>query len=202
MGGSVIKTNFTRGSGLFENLLSKKRAALAAHYIRKHNGPQTSILDIGCGTFPFFLSRVNFTNKYALDRIPVYTPSLNIHFTNQDLQVNVQLPFEDNTFDVITALAFVEHVNDANRKKLFLEIYRVLKRGGMFFLTTPCKWTESILIILAKLNMVSREELREHKDLLTRDELKELLILSGFDRHTIQSGRFEAGLNLYEMAVK
>jgi ubiquinone/menaquinone biosynthesis C-methylase UbiE len=44
------------------------------------------------------------------------------------------IPYEDNTFDVVIAISVLEHVSDIN--KTFNEICRVLKRGGYFYFST------------------------------------------------------------------
>lgn len=48
-----------------------------------------------------------------------------------------RLPFDDNTFDAITATEVFEHVND--REKFVKELYRVLKKGGTLIITSPNK---------------------------------------------------------------
>jgi SAM-dependent methyltransferase len=45
------------------------------------------------------------------------------------------LPFADNSFDVLISCETVEHLPDVRRA--FAEMFRVTKPGGRFFLTTP-----------------------------------------------------------------
>jgi ubiquinone/menaquinone biosynthesis C-methylase UbiE len=49
------------------------------------------------------------------------------------------LPFPDNTFDMVTALDFVEHINNEEYEKLIVEIKRVLKPNGTLCIYTPNK---------------------------------------------------------------
>jgi SAM-dependent methyltransferase len=45
------------------------------------------------------------------------------------------LPFPDNTFDLLWSIGTIEHVNDPSL--VFLEAYRVLKRGGIAIIGCP-----------------------------------------------------------------
>jgi 2-polyprenyl-3-methyl-5-hydroxy-6-metoxy-1,4-benzoquinol methylase len=47
----------------------------------------------------------------------------------------LEMPFKKNTFDVVTCSEVIEHVTDP--QKAIAEMYRVLKPGGILFLTTP-----------------------------------------------------------------
>lgn len=54
-----------------------------------------------------------------------------------------ELPFEDNSFDVVCAFDVIEHIEDD--KKAVSEMYRVLKTGGIVFITVPAfmsMWSE------------------------------------------------------------
>lgn len=55
----------------------------------------------------------------------------------------LELPFEDNTFDIVLATEVLEHT--PNPKKGFLEILRVTKPGGIAIVTLPNKvWKFSV----------------------------------------------------------
>jgi len=47
----------------------------------------------------------------------------------------VKIPYEDNTFDTVVSFQVIEHIQDDIN--YVSEIYRVLKRNGIFILTTP-----------------------------------------------------------------
>jgi len=50
-------------------------------------------------------------------------------------------PFEDNTFDYITAGELIEHIPEP--KDLVKEAVRILKPGGVFALSTPCNESDN-----------------------------------------------------------
>ena len=156
----------TRGDGLLEMYLANKRAAIANSLIpdKLRKG---SILDIGCGSYPHFLVNTPFSGKFALDRIDVSVCSKirqdEIVILNQDVESNSSLPFDDDAFTVVTMLAVIEHLNPEKVVSVMTEVQRVLKKGGILVMTTPMPWTDKLLKLLAKFNLVSSEEIDEHK---------------------------------------
>ncbi len=190
----------TRGNGLLETWLSKLRASKANSLISTTHR-QGRILDIGCGSVPYFLKTINFAEKYGLDpEVALQTDnSINI---SQTAFVGSNLPFENNWFDVVTLLAVVEHLELSELQLLFTEIFRVLKPGGRVIITTPAVWTNFILWSLAKLRLLSPEEIAEHKDLISSKQLKSFAVSAGFKITDIKAGYFELGLNQYFYADK
>lgn len=58
----------------------------------------------------------------------------------------IDLPFKNNSFDVVVSFEVLEHIPVNTEDKMFKEVYRVLKPGGKFFLSTPHKhWFVEIL---------------------------------------------------------
>lgn len=55
----------------------------------------------------------------------------------------LDIPFEDNYFDVFTSFETIEHVD--NEEKQFAEIKRVLKNGGIYILSTPNDWESNVI---------------------------------------------------------
>src|SRR3989338_8068949 len=98
----------TRGYGLLEKFLAKKRYTLANKFI-SGKARDGKILDVGCGQYPYFLINTNFKDKYGID----------LHASGSFngiklLKLNAEkdrFPFKDNSFNVVTMLAVFEHVN-------------------------------------------------------------------------------------------
>lgn len=195
----------TRGNGSLEGFLSRKRAC-AADSLIKESRRKGAILDIGCGSFPFFLSTTRFAGKYALDRIDteMWPDSLQkeIIFVNQDVESRAFLPFDDCFFDVITMLAVIEHLEPVSIPSLVKEIRRVLKWGGIVIVTTPMPWTETLLRALSKINVVSSREIDEHKAAYDTEELANLFMQASFSREKMRFGHFEFRMNMWGVAEK
>lgn len=103
-------------------------------------GKKLAILDVGCGAG--FLSNALAMNtdfkvtgvdlsQESLDVAGRYDRSSRVSYLKADAY---SLPFADQSFDVVTAMDFLEHVDDPAR--VILEISRVLRPGGVFFFHT------------------------------------------------------------------
>ncbi|PKI58666.1 uncharacterized protein LOC116196280 [Punica granatum] len=80
-------------------------------------------------------------NEDELKRNPVLT-----EYVVQDLNVNPNLPFEDNSFDVITNVVSVDYLTKP--LDVFREMRRILKPGGLAIMSfsNRCFWTKAISI--------------------------------------------------------
>ncbi|MEK7645838.1 MAG: class I SAM-dependent methyltransferase [Patescibacteria group bacterium] len=193
--------NITPGYGLLEKLLSKKRMATANMLIGQTTANRGKILDIGCGITPLFLMNTHFQEKFGID------PSVDTSFQTQnltlikfDVENESTLPFDNSSFDAVTMLAVFEHIEQHRLPQALREIYRVLKPGGVFILTTPCPWADKLLRCLAFFNIVSREGMNEHKGAYDHGDLAKYLSQGGFDRKKMKFGYFELFLNSWATA--
>ena len=59
-----------------------------------------------------------------------------------------ELPFKDNSFDLIVCSEVLEHLHEYN--DAIKEMKRVLKPGGKFFASVPASWPEKICWNLSK----------------------------------------------------
>lgn len=83
----------------------------------------SSVLDLGSGD--------QFLRKAIDTRGANYTP---VDYSDADFNKD-KLPFKNNRFDLILCLAVIEHVENVDN---FMEqAFRVLKPGGLFYLSTP-----------------------------------------------------------------
>lgn len=194
-------TSFTRGFGLLEVFLAKKRAQKANDLITD-NLRTGIILDVGCGSYPYFLLNTKFKDKYGVD------PSLKIT-SNQDIKLEkldiskISLPFKENTIDVVTMLAVFEHIDKDKLDLVLSNIYKILKQNGIFIITTPAPWADKLLHNMAKIGLISSEEIHEHKTHYQRFEINDMLKKAGFNEYNgLESGYFELGLNMWFKAKK
>lgn len=191
----------TRGYGFLEPLLAKMRANKANQLIPIHLR-HGRILDIGCGSFPYFLAHTSFASKFSIDQQQPAQDFKDINWVVLDLNQNPHIPFEDSYFEVITLLAVIEHLDPYKLSILFKEIYRLLKPGGVLLLTTPANWTNGLLYIMSILRLVSKEEIDEHKFTYTLPLIGWYFGQAGFSMEKIKFGYFEILMNLWGIAQK
>lgn len=101
------------------------------------HGPFDRVLDVGCGG-GIYRRFVN-TNQYV--GIDVEESGHN----DEDKKVDrffdgEHIPFGDGEFDLVMCTEVLEHALEP--EKLTLEMKRVLKPGGVLFLTVPSMWGE------------------------------------------------------------
>lgn len=196
----------TRGHGLLELFLARKRRDMAMALLSS-KAQIDSVLDVGCGSYPAFLAGIVATDRVGIDQTINEETSRQfdgsgIHLIKQDITHDPALRLEPERFDVVTMLAVVEHLPLETATRVISEVYRVLKLGGVTILTTPTAWTDPILQTLARLGLVSSEEIEEHKSLFTPQSLFGLLVRGGFPPGNIHVGTFELGMNLWAKATK
>lgn len=191
----------TRGHGLLEGFLARRRVAKANRLIPEA-ARDGRVLDIGCGSHPLFLLQTKFAEKHGLDRVPSALREDGIQLQHHDVTANAKLPFDDAHFEVVTMLAVFEHLDRPTMAALAKEIFRVLRPGGCYILTTPAAWTNPILQALSRLRLVSEEEIDEHESLYGMPEIRRILTAAGFSEDGIEAGHFELGLNTWTRAVK
>lgn len=194
-------TGPTRGDGLLEGFLSKKRSDLAHRKLEV--GRTASILDIGCGSDPLFLKSMEVAGRFGIDRlVPAVAPDGPVQIAIADVGALPTLPFKDETFDAVTMLAVLEHLPAAAVPGLVDDIYRILKDPGVLLLTTPPPRTNHLLKLLAKMRIVSPEEIDEHERAYTAAEIRDLFATSRFDDRHVLVGTFELGMNVWARATK
>lgn len=197
----IAQSSVTRGHGLLEPFLSRQRAARANSLIPKElRGGR--ILDVGCGSFPYFLSHTAFQEKFAIDQLPPSVSSGEINWHVLNLNEAPKLPFEDGFFNIVTLLAVAEHVNPNSLERLLSEAHRVLQPGGRVILTTPAAWSDGLLKFMARVGLVSAEEINEHVFAYTLPLLGWYFGRAGFAMERVRFGYFEMGLNLWAMAER
>lgn len=131
-----------------------------------------SILDVGCGD-GYFLRRCEgkFKERYGLDLM-------------LGDKIEKKLDFPDNSFDTVTMLAVIEHLDYP--KDIIAEISRILKQNGSFIFTTPSYKAEKFI------NLYAKDIKEEHKQYFTKENIS--IILSS-SLKLVNYNTFEFGLN-------
>jgi len=89
-----------------------------------------------------------------------------------DVRVNLEreLPFPDDSFDLVVSLAVVEHLN--NWELALKEFQRVARLGVI--VTSPTPLAKPVLELLAGLGLVNREHVKDHKVYLRAEDFERL----------------------------
>ena len=110
-------------------------------------------LDIGCADGAFTSQIAKKVGAHEVYGVDVFMKALKIAFSRGVKAFSVDLnkeplPFQDNFFDLITAVEVIEHLTDTDN--LLQETYRCLRRNGYFVITTPnlTSWINRILLLL------------------------------------------------------
>ncbi len=116
--------------------------------ILKENEQIESInfLDFGCGDGNSAIHFYNYFPNSTYNGIDISSESINVakslatNNTNFQTFDGMNIPFEDNTFDVIFTACVFHHIDFKLHQNLFKEIYRVLKPGGKFYIFEHNPW--------------------------------------------------------------
>ena len=174
-------------SDVVEYAWKKKRDIVKRHLrsiILNQNKNIVRILDVGCGYGHYLKEYENVCYRlgikaeiYGLD-VAIKNLEFNFNFVKGDAR---KLPFKNRSFDIVTSTEVLEHFVEG---EMFIEeVYRVLKDGGFFILTTPNRlrftaWIRNLKYI--RNDIVpgpNPEHLREY----TPKELRKILEFAGFD---------------------
>jgi len=152
---------------------------LARHLSSKYELPKGSkILDLGCGRGEFLRGFMRCGLKgYGVDQSAIaksICPGAEI--SQADLE-NEPLPYNDNYFDVIYSKSVLEHFYYP--EKLVMEIYRVVKPGGLVITMVP-DWE-----VVYK----TFYEDYTHRTPFTINSLRNIFLIHGFDDVTVEKFR-------------
>ncbi len=102
-----------------------------------------SIINVGCGYGWFELHAFKKKPKsivgIEISEEDLKTINENIKNKNFSTKVGsaIDLPFKDKSADTIVSWEVIEHIPQNTEHKFFKEVHRVLKKNGVFYLSTP-----------------------------------------------------------------
>ena len=154
-----------------EALLEPLLRRLRLRKVLSHIPPKSRVLDVGCGRSAAFLKAIAPRIDQGVG-VDFKVPNTQIgNIETREVKFDGVLPFADSSFDVVTMLAVLEHIE--YETLILKEIHRVLKRHGKLVLTVPSVWAQPVLEFLAyRLKIVDEAEIRDHKRYYDRQTLK------------------------------
>lgn len=180
----VVKETF------FDSWLRSMRLRQVLPYIRRF--PDCVLLDIGCGWEMRLLHTVEPYVKFA-EGLDFKAPDVaTAKLRARRMTLSSRLPCDDASFDIVTMLAVLEHLEDP--EGMASEIHRVLRPAGMLLLTVPSNAARPVLELLAyRLHVIDEAEIRDHKRYYNRRAIHEMFERAGFvvEKHRY----FQLGMN-------
>ncbi len=112
------------------------------------------------------------------------------------LVVNYNYSVMDKThFDTIVILAVIEHLDFEEVFDIFLKFKKILNSNGRIFLTTPTKMARPILEFWARVGIVDKGNILEHRHYWTKNEIYCLARKTGFVVKRYK--KFQIGFNQF-----
>lgn len=137
-------------------------------------GGANSILDVGTADGIMLHKIADYFNIKCAVGIDVSQEALKIASQQSGIRLSfgnlVNLPFKNDTFDIVLASAVLEHIKDG--ESALKECYRVLKRNGLFCVTLPNPAYDWINSRLVKTYHVSRYGLKDIKHIMASNGFK------------------------------
>lgn len=119
---------------------SRLRNPWVLERIMSRFGPTARVLDVGCGAglLTNYLARAGLAGVHGLDASASSLAVAAQHDDTRSVRYEVgdalSLPYADGSFDVVSAMDFLEHVEEP--AQVIREAARVLRPNGLFFFHT------------------------------------------------------------------
>jgi SAM-dependent methyltransferase len=109
------------------------------------------LLELGCGYGWFALNALDrgARSYTGIEPTPGALETAARHITAPNVRLLVgdalQIPFDTGSFDTVVSWEVLEHLPQGAELRMFMEVRRVLRDGGVFYLSTPHRSIRSML---------------------------------------------------------
>ena len=118
------------------------RLKFSINFVKNQDIKNKKLLDIGCG-FGWFEQDAVLRGVRQVAGIEISEEDLKAVRTIRNKRAifkvggALKLPFEDKYFDTVVAWEVIEHIPKNTEDEMFKEVKRVLRKNGVFYLSTP-----------------------------------------------------------------
>jgi SAM-dependent methyltransferase len=141
-------------------------------------GNNGRVLDVGCGAGNMIHHLSRYGSVVGIDNNPKPLEIAHQRGYDARLAQAEDMPFEDESFDLVTTLDVIEHCEDD--LQILRECHRVCAKDGLIAITVPAfQWLWS-----------NNDLINDHKRRYTRAELRAKLGETGFDVRRITYNNF------------
>ncbi len=173
--------NFSQMSGYKDKMIrSDKFFTIVSSYLKKENNRK--MLDIGCNKGFLLAKGIEYNYEpYGVEIVPVLTIQFKRRYRKfannifSDDFSKVHHHFDDDQFDLVTAIDVVEHFQQPLFD--FRNVFRILKPGGIFLIQTPDTKSE---VALQEKESWGAIKAFEHYQLFNMENLRTLALQIGF----------------------
>lgn len=185
------KVTNQENEGLLSPIIKRVRLKQAASLVP----PGSTVLDLACGGGSLKHYLPPGCSYFGVDRIEppdraVFDGFLNAELTAPEFWKTLN-QWLRRRVDVVTLLAFVEHVK--RPEDILASLKDVLKEDGKLILTTPHPVGRNLHDFLARLYLCSRSGAAEHEQFFDESDLKRVCASAGYEWRGYR--RFLLGLN-------
>lgn len=182
--------------GYYDNIYNKRNGIQSAwhhckfNYVKNFINKKNNILhlDFACG--PGTFSKLIKGKCYGID---ISKSQINYARRKNNNKKNKYfyyrpptLPFKNDYFDSISCIELIEHLTETQAKKVIKECYRVLKKGGTLYLTTPNYFSLWPILEYLMNHLLKVNYQHQHINKFFKKKLQSLMN-SYFDKVTIRS---------------
>ena len=153
------------------------RPLYTTKFVRDRDLTDKDVLELGCGYGWFTLNALDRRVKSytgieptasSLETAVKHVAARNARLTVAD---GLDMPFDASSFDTVVCWEVLEHLPQGSELRLFLEVQRVLRKGGVFYLSTPYRSIRSMIFDPAFIPLGHRH--------YTKSDLNRLAMWSG-----------------------
>lgn len=175
-------------------------------YFLKFNIPKNAkILDIGCnyGTLIYNLYKLGYKNVFGIDinKEAINQGKKNYKSIKNKLKIydGINISFQKESFDVVLMFDVIEHIPNV-QNFLKEQVYKILKKQGIFIFQTPNKYINIPWSIIYDRSFYNYK--RYHCSLQTYSSLKKLLKNSGFKNIKLEKYNINTEHNINKLKFK